>query len=201
MYTRSFALLLALLVGACAAPMQMTPRQQSEAAFEAAKKEEAGKKSEEMKAKAAATAAETARRAAGKSFAAVIQAEAAAAEARLAAIKAEADAQRRRACELDPDLCPKAAQPPPAPPPPLAQPAPPPPLPDQFVDVEIDQDWSVPRRISPYPSGWELVFFGGDKDDTLILRINGVVKSSLKKGAALGCWRFRELAVERCPVR
>lgn len=200
---RVFAmLLLALLMGACAAPMkQITPTQQTEAAFEAAKRAEAEKKAAELRAKSDATAAENARRSAGKSFAAAIQQEAVAAEARLAAIRAEAEAQRRKACELDPDLCPKAAPPPLAQSvPPVAVPAPPPPPPDQFVDIEITSDWAAPKRISPYPSGWELVF-GGDKDDTLILRVNGVVKSSLKRGSALGCWCFREQAVERCPIR
>lgn len=204
MYTRIFAmLLLALLVVACAAPMkQMTATQQSEAAFEAAKKKEAEKKAEEMSAKAEATTAEAARKAAGKGYAAAIQQDAVAQEARIVAIKAEADSQRRKACELDPDLCPKAAPPPQAAVPPLAQPVPlpPPPVVEQFVDIEIGADWAAPKRISPYPSGWELVF-AGTGEDTLVLRVSGVPKSSLKKGAQVGCWRFREPAVERCPIR
>lgn len=197
-----FLCVVLMLLGACAAPMkQMTPTQQSEAVFEAAKRAEAEKKAAELKAKSEAVAAETARRAAGKGYAAAVLHEAAATEARLAAIAAEAGAQRRKACELDPDLCPKAVPPPPALVPPVAvpQPAPPPPVVEPFVDIVIGDDWAAPKRISPYPTGWELVF-AGTGEDTLVLRIRGIPKSSLKKGT-LGCWRFRELAVERCPVR
>lgn len=192
---------LLMFAGACASPAVISQLRQTELQFETAKRAEAEKKAAELRAKSDAVAAENARRAAGKGYAAAIQQDAVAMEAKLAAIKAEAEAQRRKACELDADLCPKAV-PPPVPVPPLAAPVPlpPPPVVEHFVDIEIGADWAAPKRISPYPSGWELMF-AGTGEDTLVLRVSGVPKSSLKKGAQVGCWRFREPAVERCPIR
>lgn len=180
-------------VGACSGPMQtQTQTQQSQAAFEASKKFEAEKVSEEMKAKEALLAAEAARKAAGKTFAAAIQQDAVGLEARLAGIKAEADAARKKACELDPDLCPKkkvkVAVPPAAPS-------------KEFVDVEITEDWAAPLWLThTLPKGWELKFV---EEDTLTLLIDGRVASWLKKEAAStpGCYRFKEAGpVFRCPA-
>lgn len=71
----------------------------------------------------------------------------------------KAEVRQRRACELMPELCPKAT---PAPEeseaeePETVEPEVPD---DQYVDINV-QEWRNALRLSGYPSGWQLQFVG-----------------------------------------
>ncbi len=165
-------LVLTMVVGASCAT-QGSALQQSEAAFSAAEEEASAKKADATEAERAAAAAEAAKVVAGKAHAGALMADATS-RAKLAEdMVREAEAQKAKACALNPDMCGGTA------------------AAVKFVDIKLADFTSAgATRLNDYPTGWKINFEGGQfvlKGEGLLVSVVLVKPSGFKPGM---CYRF-----------
>lgn len=162
-----------MVVGACAT--QGSALEQSEATYQVAEDEAAARKVEADAAKRAAEKAEADKVAAGKAHAGALMTDATERAKLAEAMVAEAEAQKRKACDLNPEMCGGATGT----------------MAGKFVDVKLNEfTLAGATKLSDYPPGWMLRFEGGQfvlKGSGLLIPVVLVKPDPFKAGT---CFRF-----------
>ena len=153
--------------------------------FKVAQDEAAAKKVEADEAKRAAEAAEAAKVAAGKAHAGVLMADATERTKLAEAMVREAEMQKAKACDLNPEMCGRT------------KPS------EKFVDFKLNEfSRAGAAKLSDYPPGWMLHFADGKfvlKGPDLFVPVVVLVKPTPFKPGT--CYRFTTVNVAEiaCP--